>query len=160
MSVEKVKEYFKQFGRENDVMEKEMSSATVALAATALGVSEGEIAKTLSFKGEDENTCILIVTAGDTKVNNGKFKRRFSAKPTMLSYDDAEKLTGHSPGGVCPFANPEGVQTYIDESVKRFDYIYPACGSSNSMIKLTPEELFKYGNAVDWVDVCKYIDET
>ncbi|MGN1098455.1 MAG: YbaK/EbsC family protein [Clostridia bacterium] len=158
MSVERVKEYLKQFGKDGDVMEKELSSATVELAAIAVGVSEGEITKTLAFDN-GQGGCILVAAAGDTKINNGKFKKQFGIKAKMLSPEDTLRLTGHAVGGVCPFANPEGAKAYIDISVKRFDVVYPACGSGNSMVGLTCDELFKCAKAVDWVDVCKLKDE-
>ncbi len=153
MSVEKVREYLKQFGKDGGVMEKALSSATVELAAEAVGVSEGEIAKTMAFD-DGQGGCILVVAAGDTKINGGKFKRQFGLKAKMLSPEDALRLTGHAVGGVCPFANPEGARAYIDLSLKRFDTVYPACGSSNSMIALTCDELFECSKAKDWVDVC------
>ena len=156
MSIERVKEYMKQFGKENDVLEFEVSSATVALAAQALGTEPGRIAKTLSFK-KDEG-CILVVTAGDVKVDNAKYKHTFGLKAKMLTAEEAVELIGHAVGGVCPFAVKDGViGIYIDESVKRFETVYPACGSSNSAIKLTPEELFTISNATNWVDVTKLI---
>ena len=156
MSIERVKEYMKQFGKENDVLEFEVSSATVTLAAQALGTEPGRIAKTLSFK-KDEG-CILVVTAGDVKVDNAKYKHTFGLKAKMLTAEEAVELIGHAVGGVCPFAVKDGViGIYIDESVKRFETVYPACGSSNSAIKLTPEELFTISNATNWVDVTKLI---
>lgn len=158
MSVERVREYLKQFGKDKDVMEKELSSATVELAAIAVGVSPGEITKTLAFD-DCNGGCILISTAGDTKINNGKFKQCFGFKAKMLSPDDTLRLTGHAVGGVCPFANPEGTKKYIDVSVKRFDVVYPACGSGNSMVGLTCDELFTCAQAQSWVDVCKLKEE-
>lgn len=153
MSIEKVKEYLKQFGRENDILELDQSSATVALAAEALDVIPARIAKTLSFKSEAG--CILIVTAGDTKIDNKKFKTHFGFKAKMLTPDEAVKFTGHAVGGVCPFALKENVKVYCDISMKRFDTVFPACGSSNSAIKLTCDELEKYSGCAEWVDVCK-----
>ena len=154
MSIEKVKEYFKGFGMEDKVLEFEVSSATVQLAAIALGTEEARIAKTMSFK-KDEG-CILVITAGDVKIDNAKYRHTFGLKAKMLTPDEVIELVGHAIGGVCPFAVNEGViGIYIDESVKRFETIFPACGSSNSAIELTPEELFKYSNADAWVDVCK-----
>ncbi len=155
MSIAIVKEYFKQFGMEDKVLEFEVSSATVELAAIALGTEEARIAKTMSFKTKDDN-CILIVTAGDVKIDNAKYKHTFGLKAKMLTADEVMELIGHAIGGVCPFAVKEGVKgIYIDESVKRFDTVFPACGSSNSAIELTPEDLFKYAKADSWVDVCK-----
>ena len=154
MSIEKVRDYFKGFDMEDKVLEFEVSSATVQLAAIALGTEESRIAKTMSFK-KDEG-CILVITAGDVKIDNAKYRHTFGLKAKMLTPDEVIELVGHAIGGVCPFAVNEGViGIYIDESVKRFETIFPACGSSNSAIELTPEELFKYSNADAWVDVCK-----
>ena len=157
MSIELVRNYMKAYGRANDIMEFSVSSATVALAAQALGVEPCRIAKTLSFKKDD--SCILIVTAGDVKIDNAKFKQTFGMKAKMLTADEAIELIGHAVGGVCPFAVKESVVgIYIDESVKRFDTIFPACGSSNSAIQLTPEELYELSNATEWVNVTKLIE--
>lgn len=152
MSIENVKDYLKRFNRDKDVLEFEVSSATVELAAAALSTEPARIAKTLSFK--DEDGCILIVTAGDGKINNSKFKKVFGFKAKMLSFEDVSTYTGHEIGGVCPFANPSNVKVYTDISLKRFQTIYPACGSSNSAIKLTCDELFEYSKSIDWIDVC------
>ena len=139
---------------EDKVLEFEVSSATVRLAAIALGTEEARIAKTMSFK-KDEG-CILVITAGDVKIDNAKYRHTFGLKAKMLTPDEVMEFVGHAIGGVCPFAVNEGViGIYIDESVKRFDTVFPACGSSNSAIELTPEELFRYANADAWVDVCK-----
>lgn len=157
MSIERVKEYMKEYGRESEIMEFAISSATVALAAQALGVDGCRIAKTLSFK-KDEG-CILVVTAGDVKIDNAKYKHTFGMKAKMLTAEDAVELIGHAVGGVCPFAVKDTVLgIYIDESVKRFETVFPACGSANSAIKLTPDELFSLSNATDWVDVTKLIE--
>ena len=154
MSIELVREYMKNFGREKDILEFEVSSATVALAAQALGTQPGRIAKTLSFKKDDG--CILVVTAGDVKIDNAKYRHTFGLKAKMLTAEEAVELIGHAVGGVCPFAVKETVGgIYIDESVKRFETVYPACGSSNSAIELTCEELERYSAAKSWVDVCK-----
>ena len=154
MSIEKVREYFKGYNMEDKVLEFELSSATVRLAAIALGTEEARIAKTMSFK-KDEG-CILVITAGDVKIDNAKYRHTFGLKAKMLTPDEVMEFVGHAVGGVCPFAVKEGVTgIYIDESVKRFDTVFPACGSSNSAIELTPEELFRYSNADAWVDVCK-----
>lgn len=154
MSIEKVREYFRGYDMEDKVLEFEVSSATVALAAIALGTEEARIAKTMSFK-KDEG-CILVITAGDVKIDNAKYRHTFGLKAKMLTPDEVMEFVGHAIGGVCPFAVNEGViGIYIDESVKRFNTIFPACGSSNSAIELTPDELFKYSNADAWVDVCK-----
>ena len=142
MSIEKVKEYFRGFGMEDRVLEFDVSSATVELAARALGCEPGRIAKTLSFMLRGEP--ILIVTAGDAKIENAKYKAQFSAKAKMLTPDEAVELVGHAVGGVCPFAVNDGVTVYLDVSLKRFDTVFPACGSSNSAIELTLDELKKY----------------
>lgn len=154
MSIEKVRNYFKQLGIDSKIQEFETSSATVSLAAQALGCSEKRIAKTLSFK-LNENI-ILVVTAGDAKIDNAKFKLQFHSKAKMLSYEEVEPLTGHDIGGVCPFAVNENVLVYLDISLKRFKSVFPACGSSNSAAEFSIEELEKYSNSTAWVDVCKY----
>ncbi len=152
MSIEKVKEYFKQFNRENDILELEHSSATVELAAQALGVEPARIAKTLSFK--TDNGAILVVTAGDKRINNKKFKQTFSLKAKMLTPDEVFEYTGHKIGGVCPFGLPDkNIKVYLDESLKRFNTVYPACGSGNSAIELSMTELEKFSNFTEWVDV-------
>ncbi len=153
MSIEKVKEYFKQFGIENKIMEFNVSSATVSLAAKALNCEEKRIAKTLSFFVNEKP--ILIVTAGDTKIDNPKYKAQFHAKAKMIPYEDVEKITGHKAGGVCPFGIKEGIDVFLDNSLKRFNTIFPACGSANSAIELTTEELEKYSRSKQWIDVCK-----
>lgn len=154
MAIQAVKDYFREFGRENDVLEFEASSATVELAAQALQVIPARIAKTLSFKSE--KGCSLIVTAGDAKVDNSKFKAEFGIKAKMLTPDEVLELTGHAVGGVCPFAikNAE-VKAYVDISLKRFKTVFPACGSSNSAIELNCDELYKYSQGLKWIDVCK-----
>ena len=153
MSIEKVKAYFKEYGMEERVQELAVSSATVPLAAQALNTEECRIAKTLSFHVGDR--VILVVAAGDAKIDNSKYKKKFGAKAKMLAYDEAEPLIGHAVGGVCPFAVNDGVETYLDESLKRFETVFPACGSSNSAIELNMDELEKYSRCVEWVDVCK-----
>ena len=153
MAIEKVREYFKNYGIEDRILEFTVSSATVALAAEALGCEPERIAKTLSFKIDDK--AILIVAAGDTKIDNPKYKAEFGTKAKMLSFEEAESLIGHAVGGVCPFAVNDGVMVYLDESLKRFNTVFPACGSSNSAIELTIEELEKYSQFLKWVDVCK-----
>lgn len=155
MSIEKVRAYFASLGREKEVMEFPVSSATVELAAQALSVEPARIAKTLSFQGEDVQQGILVVTAGDAKIDNSKFKHYFKMKARMLSPDKVAELTGHTIGGVCPFANPEGIKTYLDISLQRFETVFPACGSSNSAIELHCDELFTYARAIEWIDVCK-----
>ena len=153
MSIEKVRAYFRTLGIEERIREFETSSATVALAAQALGCEEMRIAKTLAlYVGE---RVALIVAAGDARIDNPKYKASFGVKAKMLSFDDAERLTGHAVGGVCPFAVNDGVDVYLDESLKRFETVFPACGSSNSAIELTIPELEKYSSYIEWVDVCK-----
>jgi len=158
MSIEKVRAFFAPLGREDDILEFPVSSATVELAAQAVGVIPARIAKTLSFLVEDR--CILLVTAGDARVDNGKFKHFFHAKAKMPTQEQVSALTGHAVGGVCPFANPDGVDTYLDISLKRFDTVFPAAGSSNSAIELNCEELERYSNCKTWVDICKNWQET
>jgi prolyl-tRNA editing enzyme YbaK/EbsC (Cys-tRNA(Pro) deacylase) len=153
VAIERVKEYFKTFGMEDRIQEFEVSSATVALAAEALHCDGCRIAKTLSFHLGEK--VILIVAAGDAKIDNSKYKGFFGAKAKMLSFEEAEPLIGHAVGGVCPFAVNEGIDIYLDESLKRFETVFPACGSSNSAIELTLEELEKHSNYKAWIDVCK-----
>lgn len=154
MAIERVREYFKQWGLENRIMEFDVSSATVELAAQALSCPPERIAKTLSFRLGEQ--CILIVAAGDAKIDNAKYKAAFGAKAKMVSADEAEACIGHAVGGVCPFAVNGGVKVYLDQSLKRFDTVFPACGSSNSAIELTPQELEQYASSFSgWVDVCK-----
>lgn len=153
MAIEKVREYFKRFGIDDRIKELELSSATVELAAQALGCSPERIAKTLSFMVKDEP--ILIVAAGDAKVDNRKYKDQFGEKAKMLTPEEAERLIGHAVGGVCPFGINKGVKVYLDESLKRFETVYPACGSSNSAIELTISELEKYSEYSQWVNLCK-----
>ena len=153
MSIEAVKEYLSQWGRDKDVLEFPVSSATVELAAEALHTAPEKIAKTLSFvNGEG---CLLVVAAGNARIDNPKFKAAFGMKAKMLPPDRALELTGHAVGGVCPFALPENVPVYLDGSLKDKEVIYPACGSSNSAIRLTPDELERYSHSRGWVDVCK-----
>ena len=153
MSIEKVRAYFKTLGIDGKIMEFEVSSATVELAAAALGCKGERIAKTLSFKVNDAP--ILVVAAGDARIDNAKYKARFGTKAKMLTPDEAASLVGHAVGGVCPFAVNEGVTVYLDESLRRFQTVYPACGSSNSAIELTISELELYSSFADWVDVSK-----
>lgn len=153
MAIEKVKAYFKQYGLEERVQEFNVSSATVELAAAALHCEPQRIAKTLSFMAGGH--AVLVVAAGDAKIDNPKYKAQFGAKAKMLSPEEAEMLVGHAVGGVCPFAVNEGVDVYLDVSLKRFETVFPACGSSNSAIELTIPELEKYSGYVEWVDVCK-----
>ena len=153
MSFIRAKEYLEKYGLENRIMEFPVSSATVGEAAKAVNCREEEIAKTLSFIVEDKP--ILIVVAGDKKIDNAKYKAEFNTKAKMIQFEEVEEYTGHKPGGVCPFGVKENVKVYLDESLKRFDIIYPACGSSNSAVKLTIDELEKTSNYEKWVDVCK-----
>ena len=154
MSIQKVREYFTQFGIESRIREFDVSSATVDLAAIAVGVEGARIAKSLSFKVDDQP--IIIVVAGDAKVDNSAYKKYFHTKAKMLTHEEAHELIGHDVGGVCSFALPENVKVYLDVSMKRFETVFPAAGSSNSAIALTCEELEKYSsNFVEWVDVCK-----
>ena len=155
MSVASVREYLKQFDLDSKVEEFEESSATVELAAHAAGVIPAMIAKTLSFKVNDK--AVLIVTSGDTKVDNRKFKDKFGVKAKMLTSDEVIEYTGHAIGGVCPYANPEGkVDIYLDESMKRFDMALPAAGSSASCVRLTIEELERSCPGAEWADICKF----
>lgn len=153
MSIEKGREYFRQFGLEDRVQEFTVSSATVELAALALGVEGARIAKTLSFKKDD--SCILILAAGDARIDNRKFKDKFHMKAKMPTPDEVLELVGHPVGGVCPFGINPGIDVYLDESLKRFTTVFPAVGSASSAIELNLEELFKYSNAIEWIDVCK-----
>lgn len=156
MAIDKVREYFKQFGIEDKVMEFEVSSATVDLAAKAVGVEGARICKTMSFLKPDGQGAILVQMAGDGRINNRKFKDRFGFKAKMLKPDEVVEYTGHEIGGVCAFAiERDDVDVYCDESMKRFETVFPACGSSNSAIELTCEELEKYSKAAGWVDICK-----
>lgn len=156
MSIERAREYLKQFGIEDRMQELPISSATVALAAEALGCAPQRIAKTLSFLVGDG--AILIVAAGDVKIDNSKYKKQFGAKAKMLSPEQVTELIGHAIGGVCPFGVNEGVKVYLDESLKRFETVFPACGSGNSAIEMTIPELEKYSGFESWVDVCKLIE--
>lgn len=153
MAIEAVRDYFKQYGMEQHILEFETSSATVELAAQALGCEPMRIAKTLAFL--IDGSPILIVTAGDTRIDNPKYKAQFGTKAKMLAPEETEAKTGHAVGGVCPFANPAGVTVYLDISLKRFQTVFPACGSSNSAIELTIRELERFSSAAAWIDVCK-----
>lgn len=153
MAIDKVREFFRFHGMEERVIEFDVSSATVELAAAALGCDGARIAKSMSFETPDG--VIIVVCAGDTKVDNSKFRAEFEAKAKMLSSDLLEEKVGHAMGGVCPFAIKPEVKVYLDESLKRFDVVYPACGSSNSAIGLTIPELEKYSSFLKWVDVTK-----
>lgn len=153
MSITRVKDYFHQWNMEHKILEFKTSSATVELAAEAVGVESKRIAKTLSFKVDD--TAILIVAAGDARIDYKKYKSQFHTKAKMLALDEVEDTIGHDVGGVCPFGINEGVDVYLDESLRRFETVFPACGSSNSAIELTIPELEKYSNNKAWIDVCK-----
>ena len=154
MSIEKVRAYFKPLGIEGRIREFDVSSATVELAAVAVGVEGARIAKSLSFKVEDKP--IIVVVAGDAKVDNSRYKAQFHTKAKMLTHEEAHELIGHDVGGMCPFALPEDVKVYLDVSLKRFGTVFPAAGSSNSAVEMTCDELERYAsNFVEWVDVCK-----
>lgn len=155
MAIDRVREYFKKWNMEDRIMEFNVSSATVELAAAALHCEGTRIAKTLSFHVGEQ--AILIVTAGDTKIDNAKYKATFGTKAKMLSFEEVEPLIGHGVGGVCPFGINDGVKVYLDESMKRFQTVFPACGSSNSAIELTISELEQYSGYDKWVDVCKLV---
>lgn len=158
MAIEKVRAEFVKLGIADRIIEFDVSSATVELAAEALGCEGKRIAKSLSFGLPDGRT-VLIIAAGDAKVNNGKFKSFFGTKASMLGFDEVEARVGHAVGGVCPFAVNDGVEVYLDNSLKRFETVFPACGSSNSAIELTIPELEKYSGYKEWVDVCKLPEE-
>ena len=153
MSIEKVRKYLKQFGVDDKIQEFEVSSATVELAAKALNCEPERIAKSLSFMVNEKP--IIIVVAGDVKISNSKFKQQFQTKAKMLSFEEAETLIGHKVGGVCPFGINDGVDVYLDSSLKKHETVFPACGSSNSAIELTIEELEKYSNFKEWIDVAQ-----
>ena len=153
MAIEKVREYFRQFGMEDRVREFDVSSATVELAAAALGCEPCRIAKTLSFMTEEGP--VLIVAAGDAKIDNTKYKAQFHTKAKMLTPDEAVELVGHAAGGVCPFGRNDGVNVYLDISLRRFETVFPAAGSGSSAIELTLAELEQNSNSTAWIDVCK-----
>lgn len=153
MSFEKAKEYLSKYNLEDHVMTFDVSSRTVAEAATAIGCQEGEIAKTLSFIVEDKP--ILIVVSGASRIDNSKYKAEFHTKAKMVPYEQVESLIGHAAGGVCPFGIKDDIDVYLDESIKKYDIIYPACGNAQSAVKLTLKELEKIANSKKWIDVCK-----
>ncbi len=155
MSIENVRVYFDQWQMADRILEFDVSSATVELAAKALNCEPARIAKTLSFQTKEGDGCILIVMAGDAKIDNAKFKKEFGMKAKMLSPDDALRLTGHAVGGVCPFAVHDDVAVFTDVSMQRFTTVFPACGSSNSAIELTCGDLYRYANSQKWLEVCK-----
>lgn len=153
MSIISVKEHLKGYNKEKDIIEFETSTATVLEAANALNIESSRIAKTLSFRYND--SCILVVMAGDARVDNAKFKNYFNIKARMLTPEEVFEYTGHKIGGVCPFGLKENIDVYLDESLKRFETVYPACGSSNSCIKLSLTDLENITNPVDWIDITK-----
>lgn len=153
MSLEAARAYLREYGMENRVRELDVSIATVELAAQALGVGPERIAKTLSFKNGEN--CILVVAAGDARIDNRGFKERFGLKAKMLTAEEVSSLVGHEVGGVCPFGVKAGVPVYIDESIRRFETVFPAAGSTESALEMTPEELFSVSGALEWVTVCK-----
>ena len=157
MSIEQVRVYLNRWNKGKDIIELDISTATVELAAKALEVIPARIAKSISLKGSDGGT-IIVVTAGDMKLDNKKYRGFFNFKPKMLSPEEALQFTGHAIGGTCPFALPQGVDVYLDDSMKRFQTVFPACGSSNSAIELTPLELEEYSQSKAWVDVCVKIE--
>lgn len=153
MSIEKAREHLKKWGRDKDIIEFDVSSATVQLAALALNTEESRIAKSISLKGP--TGAFLVVTAGDVKIDNQKFKQEFGFKAKMLTANEVKEMVGHEIGGVCPFGIHENVSVFLDDSLKRFDTVFPACGSSNSAIPMTCKELEEISGHVKWVDVCK-----
>jgi prolyl-tRNA editing enzyme YbaK/EbsC (Cys-tRNA(Pro) deacylase) len=153
MSVEQVRAYLDRWSRGKDVVEMDLSTATVELAAAALGVIPAKIAKSISLRDSSDGA-MVVVTAGDMKVDNRKFRDHFGFKPRMLSSEEALEFTGHAIGGVCPFALPPAITVYLDNSIKRFTTVFPACGSGNSLIELTLAELEEYSQCSGWVDVC------
>lgn len=157
MSIEKVRDYMKNFGMEDKILEFPVSSATVELAAKALNTEGKRIAKSLSFLVNEK--AVMIVTAGDGRIDNKKYKAEFSCKAKMLTPEQVDEMIGHSIGGVCPFAVNTGVEVYLDESLKRFETVFPACGSSNSAIELTIPQLEKLSGFIKWVDICKLPEE-
>ncbi len=152
MSIDIARKHLEKFGMEGEILEFEVSSATVELAAKAIGTDPSRIAKSLTYQLED--TGLMIVAAGDVRVQNKLFKEAFGMKARMLSAEDVLEKTNHEIGGVCPFGVPEALPIYLDESLRQYDYVYPACGSSNSCVKMTPDELYRIAGAVGWVSVC------
>lgn len=158
MSVQSVKNYLKRWGLDEKVQEFDVSSATVAEAALAVQCEENRIAKTMGFLVD--GAAVLIVAAGDAKIDNGKYKEQFHTKAVMLKGEEVALLTGHPIGGVCPFANPAGTRVYLDASLQRFTTVFPACGSGNSAIELTLDELERASGSVAWINVCKGWNES
>ncbi|MBQ2896235.1 MAG: YbaK/EbsC family protein [Oscillospiraceae bacterium] len=159
MSIEKGRAYFRSLGMEERVIEFTVSSATVELAAQALGVDGARIAKTLSFKNKEGDGCILILAAGDARIDNRKFKDKFGMKAKMPSPEEVLEMVGHPVGGVCPFGCNDGIPVYLDESLKRFTTVFPAVGSPSSAIELNLDELYRCSRALEWIDVCKLPEE-
>ena len=155
MSFNEVKRYLSKHGKDKYIMKLADSTATSESAADALSVDVGQIAKTISLLKKEEEACILVVMSGNKKIDNNKFKKEFGFKPQILPYDKVEKLTGHLIGGVCPFANPQTVSTYLDISLQTYNTVFVACGDSNSVIELTNDELFRLSNAIEWIDINK-----
>jgi len=154
MSAARVRAYLKQWGRDRDVLEMPQSTATVALAATALGVDPARIAKSLTIDRKG-GPGVLVVAAGDARLDNRKFRARFGVNPKMMTPDQAQAFTGFSVGGICPFGLPLEVEVFLDESLRRFETIFPACGSANSLIEVRPAELAEYARSRGWVEVCR-----
>ncbi len=150
---EKAKKHLEKYELDNRIIEFSTSTATVALAAAALGITEGEIAKTMAFMVGNE--AILVVVAGDKRIDNAKYKAKFHVKAKMISYDEVEKIVGHAGGGVCPFGINDNIKVYLDESLKVYEYVYPACGNAASAVKLLISELEVASNYIEWVDICK-----
>lgn len=153
MSIERARSYLEKFGIDNEIQEFNVSSATVELASIALNCNPCEIAKSLTFSNGDR--LVMVVTSGDMKIDNAKFKAFFGFKPSMISSEEVGEKIGHEIGGVCPFGINNNVEVYLDESLKRFEFVYPACGSSNSAIRLSPNKLFEIIQNPEWIDVCK-----
>ena len=150
---EKAQKHLEKYELDNRIIEFSTSTATVALAAAALGITEGEIAKTMAFMVGNE--AILVVVAGDKRIDNAKYKAKFHVKAKMISYDEVEKIVGHAGGGVCPFGINDNIKVYLDESLKVYEYVYPACGNAASAVKLLISELEVASNYIEWVDICK-----
>ncbi|MCK5891192.1 YbaK/EbsC family protein [Aeromicrobium sp.] len=155
MSLASVRAHLATFGREGDVIVPEVSSATVELAAAALGVEPARIAKTIALRSDDPDACVLVVAAGDARIDNAAYKATFGRKAQMVRAEDVERVTGHPVGGVCPFANPPGTVVHLDESLRRFTTVFPACGTASSAIELTPDELASISGAIGWVSVTR-----
>ncbi len=155
MSLASVRAHLATFGRDGEVIVPEVSSATVELAAAALGVEPARIAKTIALRTDDPDACVLVVAAGDARIDNAAYKAAFGRKAQMVRAEDVERVTGHPVGGVCPFANPPGTVVHLDESLRRFTTVFPACGTASSAIELTPDELASISGAIGWVAVTR-----